>query len=1397
MRPRAVPHKSGNNTTVFNHFASAGAASVEDVGRLVVASRRAAMTGPPAEPAYPRLDKGVQRHGDVPTGGQAELESMWLAGFLDADNREHAGGGKRDAGARAAVPLPDKFAPPKRSYLSGAEIARLREVETEAMEERNKWGPTQAERLLNSAYASENDRIRKALAGRGESGARRLAKMGKASVPASLTSKSLDNLLYLERLEAQAAVVLQRAWRKHQRLVFWTRYLEEVAFTTYVQALWRGYCGRRRFKRIKEEKHKLAKKLQAAGRGRIARKHVNREKEFQDAAAKDIQRVYRGYFMREAARRRIRIKAAKRIQAVWRGARGRAFVDRLFLDRAATKVQRVVRRFIVRKWYVRERNMCLKAAVKIQAIFRGWLCQRQRNNALWNVIGEDAKAWMGLVQAEEVWASKECAAIVKLRSKEDVDGRIRLLEAEWVKVQDELSEKEYDFVSLQMERIKVSPRAVEQGWSAQLDKDTAQHRIWVTELKLKALFKVAQPLRTMQRHAAALTRRHGDVAQLKARSAEVWSADRAAVWTRANEMKWGSIVYDTRKKAADEKRKWRVPVFTEAGKVDLARAPGVGFDPDRFPAIESRTLTIGHGDLLALTRSDAAADPRAAAGTARDTRMRLAHALAARVAELSATRPQLRLGLGSRLITWGWGAAEDEAGLEAPPLPAHNTLFNTRTGLGGPGGVAPGRAPVGPLSYDPMPTPMAATAGIPATPLYVPTGLNGTLGVPLTAYAPTPPPTPKPPTPLPPPAVISAALGVPVAVEGGGMQSRGAHAAAPPSNVRTVGALFAGEYATGSISDIVHAALAGDMGAEAGAGGHIEGPSGRANVMQGNADKVRGKKGTTSLTQRVWRSHVSRYAGTGHDPQAGDAKHRLRTEVPSHVAEAREGYAPSAPAATDPYGLGQYTGGEEGADGASRAAYGYGPDPYYGYGWGWGVAEDGTPAPLFADGSLAVPGVDGAWPAIGTTGWGIAVSTGVEEEDPTAKPRVLPAYMKGRAPPAITDGGASRPASDALVLRGGGSTSMASTGSTPALGLDAIAPSSLPAAMQGAIAKLQHQQAAIAALARLPPGLAGARRGAAAATIASSRRRGVVGTSAVISHAAEKAAMRREELAVMDSSSSRVNSLAARVAALTGQAELVQYGALAKPLMDGMAALAMQLTAADGAAAALGRSNAAVAARTAARAERLESTRVATLEATRAGASQSLSGTAISLAATLPAAPAPEPAAATIRLPAGAVLTHPKPATKPPGTRSGTAEMGGGSGRPPLKGKPGSGRTAVPEPVPEPEPYVDMGPTPAIHMEALLRTQAKVRERGVALSASLDRSSRSLGTASLASSQPYAVDLWAPAAAAGAGAPVVVPPSADVTTRLADVWSLMDELDAQRTSLRGLARKRVPFPKPT
>lgn len=121
-----------------------------------------------------------------------------------------------------------------------------------------------------------------------------------------------------------------------------------------------------------------------------------------------------------------------------------------------------------------------------------------------------------------------------------------------------------------------------------------------------------------------------------------------------------------------------------------------------------------------------------------------------------------------------------------------------------------------------------------------------------------------------------------------------------------------------------------------------------------------------------------------------------------------------------------------------------------------------------------------------------------------------------------------------------------------------------------------------------------------------------VGTSGVLTVAAERAKAHADEAASYDILGARVNHLAAKVAAVSGQAEMQQYGAMLRPLMDGMTRLMLNMTSADGTEKEILSVEAQAAELTAARKGRLAELKAQRAEREAAGQSSSVSGGASS-----------------------------------------------------------------------------------------------------------------------------------------------------------------------------------------
>ncbi len=742
---------------------------------------------------------------------------------------------------------------------------------------------------------------------------------------------------------------------------------------------------------------------------------------------------------------------------------------------------------------------------------------------------------------------------MQFKQKEDFDGKLKTFEAEWLVANNNVSEKEFDLVSLQTERVKLSPRAVEQGWSAQLDRDVKQHRIWVTENKANALFKVAVHLREMRARKEKLDFRFQDLMEDRKRLEDRWGAERADMWDRENIKRFANQQYETAKKAAHEKRKWAVTYATDTGKVDLRRRPGRPLDPAEFPHSTSRSLTIAHGDITSLTKPEVPSDPFAFVNAARDARIRLEHALASRMIEYDNTFGNA-FG-GASFASSSFVPAAVGAAAPVPMLPAPQTDIappNARSSGGGGGGTG-GRGGGG--------------GGLPLL-------ADGTMGGTAASepYKDRPPASGRvSPSLL---AAVAHANDSGRAPSGTGVLSL-VGTQQPQSQTQNAGKrpgqqaqeedqqqrqLVPGEFRPEERPDLREGYVYGSGKAITSVFGVVpEGARGKVMTVgryfgeelgfsiSGDASSLDAqggkKKGMTGLKakplhERVWETSISRYAGVGPTLESADPRARPRTEAAEHVEAARAAYATMI--MQNLVEDVEHTSQIEDED-LLQADEGMGDSASVAPSTARTTKTGAAPVATGRFSQLTTSKQPGSSPQTAKSSakeqaLAIVQSTAPANNDGVMQERRIPAYIEA--------------AKNAAAQQ---------------------ASSELSADMKRTVQTLEIQKAEAAALATLPPGLMGARRAEASIAIATSKLKGTIGTTAVRTVQLDTAEDRKIEQMGYDASSGRITQLVQQISAVSGQAELMQYGSLSKPLFDGMTTLMMNLTAADGTAAAMSR----------------------------------------------------------------------------------------------------------------------------------------------------------------------------------------------------------------------------------
>lgn len=157
------------------------------------------------------------------------MEHLWVVGFLDAqgksDTKKGRVLGRAGAGFGPASGLAAHDEKGERDFIeASAEFRRLMTLLQDAHFKDEKkhltTGEATAYRLSTNPLSKENLRIRRALVSRAR---RATAAAGSMATKAA----GMDRLVLMERVEAQAAIVLQRWWRRELRARFWKRFLVE------------------------------------------------------------------------------------------------------------------------------------------------------------------------------------------------------------------------------------------------------------------------------------------------------------------------------------------------------------------------------------------------------------------------------------------------------------------------------------------------------------------------------------------------------------------------------------------------------------------------------------------------------------------------------------------------------------------------------------------------------------------------------------------------------------------------------------------------------------------------------------------------------------------------------------------------------------------------------------------------------------------------------------------------------------------------------------------------------------------------------------------------------------------------------------------------------------------
>lgn len=431
-------------------------------------------------------------------------------------------------------------------------------------------------------------------------------------IKAEQNANQLEVLFEVQRRENEAAKTIQTAWRRTRILLPWRNAVRMMMAIVTIQRRARGMIARNLVAKWFYMRNSFATEIQARTRRQLSNLKVRPILAMERAMAIRIQKIVRGKLARKRAVAVLRDLAATRIQALWRGCVDRSRADREWLNKAIIRVQNAARRKLALNRYQAEKDRLTRAAVVIQRKFRSYQAAIAIGDKL---VARELKyrhECIKMLVAEAELCNEKIARImdraVKSQVKEKAVAAQQALQAQERVVYG----MENDLSELIHQRQTLSPRAIEQGFDEELDKNIAEYRIKLTQSKLHCLFDLQREMHHADRHL------EHQVAEL-----EEWASNR-------NRMeKWCAQEYDdrrhvtyqrditARRKAkqraiAEERRLWQVLYYTRDGKPDKKRRPGKPWDASVYAGAERATYCGANVDLLAFVRQQAPAAAAAA-----------------------------------------------------------------------------------------------------------------------------------------------------------------------------------------------------------------------------------------------------------------------------------------------------------------------------------------------------------------------------------------------------------------------------------------------------------------------------------------------------------------------------------------------------------------------------------------------------------------------------------------------------------------------------------------------------------------------------------------------------------------------------------------------------------------
>ena len=237
--------------------------------------------------------------------------------------------------------------------------------------------------------------------------------------PAQMQSDLLEHLFQINRREISAAITIQSLWRRCVSIGHTKRIILSYRSAKMIQAIVRGHLARMRVYRIRQRLLRAVLKCQCQYRCRNAWRRWRHNQLMERIAATKCQSVAR---MRLARRIILRLRlrhAATQIKSVWRGYQGRRHRAQRRLYRNATVLQCWRRAELAKRAVKHLHLMKHEAANHIERWWRGHCARMRRDELLYQRTIETRSNQVRVLAAEEQFWSDRLQDLEKRMASDD------------------------------------------------------------------------------------------------------------------------------------------------------------------------------------------------------------------------------------------------------------------------------------------------------------------------------------------------------------------------------------------------------------------------------------------------------------------------------------------------------------------------------------------------------------------------------------------------------------------------------------------------------------------------------------------------------------------------------------------------------------------------------------------------------------------------------------------------------------------------------------------------------------------------------------------------------------------------------------------------------------------